>query len=201
MQTIGLYCYPSSSLRAATILFSPPAAPPSDELASARKRRVANPPQVANLPYIAPDSSSIWLNADRLPLTADSLRLCRIAWQATVPAGGLPGRRPTDHSRSSHLLLRLRVFAGIPAGKPEKFVAYWKRRPERPPAGRIACRTNGQSPEARSSPLEFVRFGPKWHQGANGQCRRRVTSLGNLTSSACRGKRNSQMPGCRPATS
>jgi len=26
---------------------------------------VANSAQVANLPYIAPDSSSIWLNADR----------------------------------------------------------------------------------------------------------------------------------------
>jgi hypothetical protein len=38
---------------------------PSDELARARKRRVDNPPQVANLPYIAPDSSSIWLTADR----------------------------------------------------------------------------------------------------------------------------------------
>jgi hypothetical protein len=77
-----MYYYPSYSLRAATILCSPPAAlqggdvgqdgilrpignRPSDELASARKRRVTNPAQVANsaqvanLPYIAPDSSSI----------------------------------------------------------------------------------------------------------------------------------------------
>ena len=39
------------------------------------------------------------------------------------------------------------VFRRHPAAKTEKFVAYRKRRPERPPAGTIACRTNGQSPE------------------------------------------------------
>jgi hypothetical protein len=31
------------------------------------------------------------------------------------------------------------------AAKPEKFVAYRKRRPERPPAGKIAKHTKGQS--------------------------------------------------------
>ena len=81
-----LYYYPSYSLRAATIhaarplrlqagyvgqdgILRPIGNRPSDELASSRKRRVANlfanAAQVANLPYIAPDSSSIWLNADR----------------------------------------------------------------------------------------------------------------------------------------
>jgi hypothetical protein len=70
---LGVYYYPSYSLRAATILRGPPLRlqsgdvgqdgilrpignRPSDELASARKRRVANPPQVANLPYTAPES-------------------------------------------------------------------------------------------------------------------------------------------------
>jgi hypothetical protein len=39
------------------------------------------------------------------------------------------------------------VFRRHSAAKPEKFVAYRKRRPERPPAGTIACRANGQSRE------------------------------------------------------
>jgi hypothetical protein len=38
------------------------------------------------------------------------------------------------------------VFRSHPAAKPEKFVAYRKRQPERPPAGTIACHTKGQSP-------------------------------------------------------
>jgi hypothetical protein len=45
------------------------------------------------------------------------------------------------------------VFRRHRSAKPEKFVAYRKRRPERPPAGKIACRTKGQSPvlgEARA---------------------------------------------------
>jgi hypothetical protein len=35
-----------------------------------------------------------------------------------------------------------------PASKPGKFVAYWEGGLESPPAGRIACRTKGHSPEA-----------------------------------------------------
>jgi hypothetical protein len=51
---------------------------PSDELARARKR------QVANLPYIAPDSSSIWLNAGRLQLA--SLPRCGADCSLWTPA-------------------------------------------------------------------------------------------------------------------
>jgi len=36
--------------------------------------------------------------------------------------------------------------------KPEKFFAYRKRRPKRPPAGKIACHTKSQSPEAAFQP-------------------------------------------------
>ena len=53
---------------------------PSDERARARQRRVANPPQVANLPYIAPESlRSPWHSrprvdlGERWPLTACGL--------------------------------------------------------------------------------------------------------------------------------
>jgi hypothetical protein len=37
--------------------------------------------------------------------------LGRVVWQAIVPAGGLSGRRRTDHSRSSHEFLGLRRFS------------------------------------------------------------------------------------------
>jgi hypothetical protein len=52
----------------------------------------------------------------------------------------LEGRRPTDHSRSSHLFLRLRVRRH-PAAKPEKFVAY--RKHARLPAPLISFATLG----------------------------------------------------------
>ena len=58
-----------------------------------------------------------------------------------------PSNRPLTQSQ---VFLRLRVRRH-PAAKPEKLIAYRKRRPERPPAGKIACRTNGQSPESSAA--------------------------------------------------
>jgi hypothetical protein len=36
-------------------------------------------------------------------------------------------------------------MVGAQVQKPENFAAHRKRRPERPPAGKIACRTKSQS--------------------------------------------------------
>jgi len=68
----------------------------------------------------------------------------RLVWQAIVPAGGLSGRRRTDHHAVRN------YFSGFvsrrqPAAKLRKIRRVSRRRPERPPAGKIACRTKGQS--------------------------------------------------------
>ena len=52
------------------------------------------------------------------------------------------------------------VFRRHLAAKPEKFVAYRKRRPERPPAGKIACRTNGQNREVSGACLRHPLYNP-----------------------------------------
>ena len=62
----------------------------------------------------------------------------RIVWQAIVPAGGLSGRRRTDHSRSSQLFLRLRVSQASHCEAREIRRVSRRRRPERPPARSIA---------------------------------------------------------------
>ena len=70
----------------------------------------------------------------------------RLVRQAIVPAGGLSGRRPTDHSRSSHLFLRLRVCRH-PAAKPEKFVAYQN--------GGLKGRLQARLPAARMAKVQW----------------------------------------------
>jgi hypothetical protein len=81
------------------------------------------------------------------------------SWSEVSDARDVPGRdRPlllsaplcrTCFSLSSraHLEPHRGVFprvasSGVETARPEKFVAYRRRRPERPPAGTIACRTN-----------------------------------------------------------
>jgi len=61
-------------------------------------------------------------------------------WQAILPAGGLSGRRPTDHSRSSPVFSPASCLAGIMQRSP-RIRRVSRRRPERPPSGRIACHT------------------------------------------------------------
>jgi hypothetical protein len=60
------------------------------------------------------------------------------------------GRTCFSLSSRAQLDLQGGYFSGfgssvMETAKAEKFVAYRKRRPERPPAGKIACHTKGQS--------------------------------------------------------
>jgi hypothetical protein len=57
-------------------------------------------------------------------------------------------------SRRAQLDLQEKYFSGfessgIETAKPEKFFAYRKRRPERPPAGKIACHTKTPNSNGR----------------------------------------------------
>jgi len=70
-------------------------------------------------------------------------------WQAIVPAGGLSGRRPTDHHAVRNLFLRLHV-SRHQTTKPEKFVAYR--------AGGLKGRLQSRLPAARMAKAEQAAF-------------------------------------------
>jgi len=89
----------------------------------------------------------------------------RFVRQAIVPAGGLSGRRPTDHSRSSRIFPRLRVSRHHTT-KPEKFVAYRE--------GGLKGRLHGRKPRSSGSP--GLRRGRQFAHQRN--CRRVVPRRG-----------------------
>ena len=163
----SLYYYPSYSLRTATILRRPPAAAPnrlvgqdgilrpignrpSDELARARERRVANPPQVANLPYIAPESfRSPWHSRPRVDLAE--------RWPLT-PCGfaALWGSQSWLQPAFSRLVRRLTNFSGFPSRYLHDITPKQRcdRQCSEPPERRLQARlpaplraVNGQSPD------------------------------------------------------
>jgi hypothetical protein len=79
------------------------------------------------------------------PIRCERYDANRLVWQAIVPAGGLSGRRRTDHSLSRRYFSGF-VFAGIP----QRSLRNSSRIGNGGLKGRlqatIACRTNGQSP-------------------------------------------------------